>query len=1407
MIGAGGVFASTHRLGTNASLAPIVFCGTITGLKSVKKTKMKNPQRLLRAFSRLSLAIGLVFSAANAVAEEHVKPAASEPIPWAELGARAQAGYSGDGLDVRETHSGALLRAAFQKLEGDATSEGLWIRSTAEGETGRFRVRASALGRAGGEQVGLHGKGTVTFSEGNPVKFLRPRLVEEYSTSMDGLRQDFVVQSRPEGEGDLRVEISVDGARVEQAEYGARLVLESGRNIAYNRLKVLDADNREFSARISVISESSFAITVEESDATYPVRIDPTFCDENWISTGGRAGADNAILAMAIDGAGNVYIGGTFTAVGSLAVGYVAKWDGSAWSTMGSGVNQFVTALLYSGTDLYVGGGFTQAGGVAANRVAKWDGNSWAPLGAGVNNSVTALATDGAQIYAGGNFTTAGGAAASRVARWNGSSWSALGLGVNNSVNAMASVNGMLYVGGAFSNAGGAPASRIAQWNGVSWAPLAQGVNGAVNAIAPIGGEIIVGGAFTSAGGAGASRIARWNGTGWFPLGGGASSPVTALTIRGSEIYAGGTGIQMWNGAVWATIAPDGDGVRALAFSGSVLFAGGAFRTVGGVPADYVAKMNGGVWSRLGNSGFNGSVAAMLVSGSDLFVAGEFTLTPGGPANRIARWNGTTWTALGLGLNQRVNVLAGTGTALYAGGLFTSAGGIAANGIARWNGSAWSALGSGVQGSVIALAVSGATVYAGGAFGVAGAVAANNIARWNGSSWSAMGPGFDGSVYALALSGSTLYAGGTFWASGGTTLGRLAKWNGSSWSEVGGGVGDHVYALATSGTDLFIGGSVAISTPTGTAYNIAKWNGTVFSPLGAGTDGSVWKILVAGGTLYVAGTFSAVGETIPNWNVAAQGIAIWNGSMWSAMGSGVPFGTGVGAMAMTASGLYVGGTFQTIGGKISPNLIRAVFPANAAPTAISLSGAMPPENTLLVGTLLTTDANSCDMHTYALVSGAGSADNAAFAISGNVLSALTPFDFEARNSYSIRLRSTDLDGAFTERAFSITVGDENETPSNVLLSNDTLTENLPAGTVIGSFAVLDQDATDTHTFSLVDGTGDSGNEAVAIDGSTLRAARPYDYELGNIIEIRVRATDSGGLFTERQFFIRILDGNDAPSDLQLSNAAISENVPTGTVVGAFATEDPDGFGIHTYSLVGGSGADNNNRFLITGDTLVTAGAVDFEAMQSLNVRVRATDTDGLHIEKAFVISIADVDEPPVVGADSVNRGTNTRVARVLANSLLANDSDPEGQAVAITAVGSAAPEGATVAMLGNFVVYTAPANTSGHGSFNYTISAGAQTTTGTVAIVEVDPATGEASAAAASISHDATGYVLRFIGVPGRSYTVQYTSDAGPIYTWNDFDPVAAYIAANNGVFTYTDANPPGPMRLYRAISSPSNNN
>lgn len=222
------------------------------------------------------------------------QPAAnrSEPIPIDQLGAAVGKQYQGDGVSVIATSEGARLQCIFQRVAGDVTREGLWLNSTTGDAAGdRLRVVAAAVGREPGVSSTPLARTSQVEVAGPLARFIRPGLTEEYSVSVDGVRQDFVFAERLAGAGELRVELALEGARAEAAADGARLTLAgSGRGLAYSRLRVEDATGRKLAARLEVLSASRLAVQVVDADATYPVRIDPTFTDADWVNLGSPPG-------------------------------------------------------------------------------------------------------------------------------------------------------------------------------------------------------------------------------------------------------------------------------------------------------------------------------------------------------------------------------------------------------------------------------------------------------------------------------------------------------------------------------------------------------------------------------------------------------------------------------------------------------------------------------------------------------------------------------------------------------------------------------------------------------------------------------------------------------------------------------------------------------------------------------------------------------------------------------------------------------------------------------------------------------------------------------------------------------------------------------------------------------------
>lgn len=356
-----------------------------------------------------------------------------------------------------------------------------------------------------------------------------------------------------------------------------------------------------------------------------------------------------------------------------------------------------------------------------------------------------------------------------------------------------------------------------------------------------------------------------------------------AASIAGTESQ-----VEAFTNANWISIGGLKSEVAPLATVGSVVYAGEG--ETGGV-----WQWSGSAWVLL-SPGLFGGPSALAVFGGTLY-AGAL-----GSTGYAAQWTGTNWSVVASGLNSYVYALAVSGTNLYVGGSFTKAGTNTAVFLAVWNGTTWSPVGTGLccsgQQGVYALAASGTNLYVGGSFSLAGGHGANNIAVWNGNSWSALGSGVNGAVWALATSdGGTLYAGGGFSTAGGNPANSVAAWNGTNWSALGSGL-------------------------TGTNFPLY---------------GTVTALAVSARTLYAGGYFTSAGGS------PANHVAAWDGTNWSALGSGVS--SDVYALATSGPYLYVGGAFTNAGGKASTNIAEAIVnPGNWLTIQANVPG--PQTNTL-----------------------------------------------------------------------------------------------------------------------------------------------------------------------------------------------------------------------------------------------------------------------------------------------------------------------------------------------------------------------------------------------------------------------------------------------------------------------------
>jgi hypothetical protein len=612
-----------------------------------------------------------------------------------------------------------------------------------------------------------------------------------------------------------------------------------------------------------------------------------------------------------------LYTAGIGLSSGQIATNTVINvFDGTNWSTIGdiTGSIPVIEDIAFLGNDMYVGGTFSAAGGVSAVGLAKWDGANWSALG--FRGFVLGMVSDGTNLYVGGSFTNAGGVASTNFAKWDGTNWSSIGGGIGYYTGGpMPAVyvaewhNGLLYIGGNFTNAGPTPVLNLAVWNGSTWAPVGGGVGGPADTVTTLqflGDDLYIGGLFTTAGGVSALNVAHWNGSSWSALGSGLKTTTTPA-------------------------------VNGLAFLGTDLYATGYFTNAGGISSSCVAKWDGGSWSNLG--GLNGTGRRAISNNNSIYICGDFNMASNVLGNHLIGWDGANWFGVtakpSQGTHTFVQSLGFGSDGLYMGGIFTRVGTTSASRIARWDGANWNALAGGVTGSfngssVIVRAIKGQdnNVYIGGDFSTADTLSVANIAFWDGANWQTMGYGVDSQVNAIDANSSEVYVGGFFtnalnFPGFPMPVNNIAQWDAVfGWAPLGSGVNATVAAIAVSGGNVYAGGSFTNASGV-TANRIAMWNGSSWSSLGTGTanglgNGTVSAILVDGSDVYVGGTFTNAG------GAPAKAIAKWNGSSWSALGSGmINSGTAsVTSMAKIGSYLYVGGNFTNAGGIITRTVAR-----------------------------------------------------------------------------------------------------------------------------------------------------------------------------------------------------------------------------------------------------------------------------------------------------------------------------------------------------------------------------------------------------------------------------------------------------------------------------------------------------
>ena len=342
------------------------------------------------------------------------------------------------------TANGASLTCPVQNLNAEATGNKILFQST--NKDFNFSINLKSFGRKDGTLVqNPLTNSTKSLNGKNSVEFKGNNITEKITTKYDGITQDFVIHSKPAGKGDILVNLDFKSATLNKRKDGSIILTvdNTDESFTYNKLVVKDANGKKLNAKFVMNNSNSISIVADDTNATYPITIDPTITDVDWERADyGIFGDSTMVFAVAYgdayfpDGFGKgVYIGGRFSQCGDAKnTRYIAVWDiaNKKWNSVGKGLDGPVYALavtrdgsntLYAGGAFVYGGNFT-SGDTKLNYIARYGDDpehkdptgdygtmKWRPLAEGMNKPVYALALsdiggDTADLYVGGAFTT-----------------------------------------------------------------------------------------------------------------------------------------------------------------------------------------------------------------------------------------------------------------------------------------------------------------------------------------------------------------------------------------------------------------------------------------------------------------------------------------------------------------------------------------------------------------------------------------------------------------------------------------------------------------------------------------------------------------------------------------------------------------------------------------------------------------------------------------------------------------------------------------------------------------------------------------------------------------------------------------------------------------------------------------
>lgn len=291
-------------------------------------------------------------------------------------------------------------------------------------------------------------------------------------------------------------------------------------------------------------------------------------------------------------------------------------------------------------------------------------------------------------------------------------------------------------------------------------------------------------------------------------------------------------------------------------------------------------------------------------------------------------------------------------------------------------------------------------------------------------------------------------------------------------------------------------------------------------------------------------------------------------------------------------------------------------------------------------------------------------------------------------------------------------------------------------TPILASAIADQIANEDNAFNIVlpistfddiDAGDNLTLNATLSDGSALPnwlsfdaniqtfSGTPGNNDVGSL-DIKVTATDVGGLSVDDTFSVIVNNTNDAP---MVSNAiadqTTNEDNAFNSVLPISTFDDIDAGDNLTLSATLADGGTLPSWLSFDANTQTFSGTPSNAEVGLLDIKVTATDVDGLSVEDTFTLTVNNTNDVPIATNDIATIAEDTTIIINTAD-LLSNDSDVDGDALSITAVSHAANGTAALDVVAGTISFTPDANYNAPASFDYSVFDGVTSDIGTVNI-------------------------------------------------------------------------------------------